>query len=129
MSMRILVISYYYAPQNTIGAIRPTKLVKYLERMGHQVTVLCGGGLDAKVDPTLQRDLEQMKDVLPSLALAAVMFPVVNAMNALSWPAALLLAAEIAVGVTVYAGLALVLRLESAQFLLDMVKGMLRRRA
>lgn len=63
MSKRILVISYYYAPQNTIGAIRPTKLVKYLERMGHQVTVLCGGGLDAKVDPTLRRDLEQMKDV------------------------------------------------------------------
>ncbi len=63
MSKRLLVISYYFAPQNTIGAIRPTKLVKYLERMGYQVTVLCGGGLDAKMDPTLKRDLEQMKDV------------------------------------------------------------------
>ena len=37
----ILLISYYFAPQNAIGAVRPTKLAKYLTRMGYEVTVLC----------------------------------------------------------------------------------------
>lgn len=63
MSKRVLLISYYFAPQNTIGAIRPTKMAKYLERMGYEVTVICGGGLDDKVDPTLQKDLEKLHDV------------------------------------------------------------------
>lgn len=60
---RILLISYYFAPQNTIGAVRPTKLAKYLKRMGHQVTVICGTGIGGIKDPTLARDLEGMKDV------------------------------------------------------------------
>ncbi|MBP3645541.1 MAG: lipopolysaccharide biosynthesis protein [Clostridia bacterium] len=68
--------------------------------------------------------LEQMKDVLPSMALAGVMFLVVNAMNALSWPAAILLVVEIIVGAAVYAGLALLLKLESAGFLLDALRSL-----
>ena len=60
---RILIISYYFAPQNVIGAVRPTKLAKYLTRMGHDVTVIAGGGLDGQIDPTLQRDLAELKDV------------------------------------------------------------------
>ena len=60
---RLLIISYYFAPQNVIGAVRPTKLAKYLVRMGHEVTVIAGGGLDGKVDPTLERDLQELKDV------------------------------------------------------------------
>ena len=42
MGKRILIISYFFAPQNAMGAVRPTKLAKYLSRMGHEVTVLCG---------------------------------------------------------------------------------------
>ena len=60
---RILIISYYFAPQNVIGAVRPTKLAKYLARMGHEVTVIAGGGLDGQIDPTLERDLQELKDV------------------------------------------------------------------
>lgn len=60
---RILLISYYFAPHNRIGAVRPTKLAKYLTRMGHEVTVICGTGFDGKEDPTLRHDLEQLKDV------------------------------------------------------------------
>ena len=60
---RILIVSYYFAPQNLIGAVRPTKLAKYLARMGHEVTVICGTGLDGQTDPTLQRDLEELRDV------------------------------------------------------------------
>lgn len=60
---RILIISYYFAPQNVIGAVRPTKLAKYLTRMGHEVTVISGGGLAGKTDPTLERDLQELQDV------------------------------------------------------------------
>jgi len=62
-SKRILLISYYFAPHNRIGAVRPTKLAKYLTRMGHEVTVVCGTGFDGAEDPTLRRDLQELKDV------------------------------------------------------------------
>ena len=62
-SKRILLISYYFAPHNRIGAVRPTKLAKYLTRMGHEVTVICGTGFDGAEDPTLRRDLLELKDV------------------------------------------------------------------
>lgn len=62
--MRILIISYHFAPQNLIGAVRATKLAKYLQRMGHEVTVLCGEGLEPwRVDPTLERDMRELHDV------------------------------------------------------------------
>lgn len=60
---RILIISYYFAPQNLIGAVRPTKLAKYLTRMGHEVTVICGLGRNGHIDPTLEQDLKELKDV------------------------------------------------------------------
>ena len=71
--------------------------------------------------------LEQMKDVLPSIVLAVAMFAIVSAMNALAWHPALLLVAEITVGAAVYGGLALLCRLESAQFLLETVKNLTNR--
>lgn len=60
---RILIVSYYFAPQNLIGAVRPTKLAKYLARMGHEVTVVCGTGMGVGEDPTLARDLQELKHV------------------------------------------------------------------
>ncbi len=63
MSKRILLVSHCFAPQNKIGAVRPTKLAKYLLRMGYEVTVLCGKNLSNICDPLLKRDLEQMTDV------------------------------------------------------------------
>lgn len=63
MGMRILIISYFFAPQNAMGAVRPTKLAKYLGRMGHEVTVLCGPGMNDRRDPTLARDLMALKQV------------------------------------------------------------------
>ena len=62
-SKRILLISYYFAPHNRIGAVRPTKLAKYLTREGHQVTVICGTGFDGGEDPAMRRDLGELKDV------------------------------------------------------------------
>ncbi|NLO84682.1 MAG: glycosyltransferase family 4 protein [Clostridiales bacterium] len=57
------MISYYFAPQNTMGAVRPTKLAKYLTRMGHDVTVICGAGMTDAKDPILLRDMQELKDV------------------------------------------------------------------
>ncbi|MBE5815833.1 MAG: glycosyltransferase family 4 protein [Clostridiales bacterium] len=63
MKKRILLISYYFAPENVIGAVRPTKLAKYLLRQGHEVTVICGDGQRGLDDPTLAKDLEAFTDV------------------------------------------------------------------
>ena len=60
---RLLIVSYHFAPQNAIGAVRMTKVAKYLTRMGYDVTVLCGACTEAVQDPTLARDLEELKDV------------------------------------------------------------------
>jgi len=63
VSRRVLIISYYFAPQNAIGAVRPTKLAKYLARQGVEVTVLCGAPLSAARDPLLARDAAGLPDV------------------------------------------------------------------
>lgn len=38
--MKVLIVSYYFAPYNTIGAVRVSKLAKYWTRQGHDVKVL-----------------------------------------------------------------------------------------
>lgn len=63
MSKRILLVSQVFAPQNKIGAVRATKLAKYLLRMGYEVTVLAGQSLSPIADSLLARDLAGMADV------------------------------------------------------------------
>lgn len=60
----ILLISYYFAPQNAIGAVRPTKLAKYLTRMGYEVTVLCADPIAPFCDPLLQRDSTELAEMI-----------------------------------------------------------------
>ena len=38
--MRILIVSYFFPPYNTIGAVRVGKMAKYLLRQGHDVRIL-----------------------------------------------------------------------------------------
>jgi glycosyltransferase involved in cell wall biosynthesis len=38
--MRVLIVSYWFPPENTIGAVRVGKLAEFLERRGHDVRVL-----------------------------------------------------------------------------------------
>ena len=38
--MRILLVSYYFPPFNSVGAIRPGKLARWFDEMGHDVQVL-----------------------------------------------------------------------------------------
>jgi glycosyltransferase involved in cell wall biosynthesis len=40
--MRILLLSWYFPPGNTIGAIRVGKLARFLHETGHDVRVVCG---------------------------------------------------------------------------------------
>ena len=60
---RVLLISRCFAPQNKIGAVRATKLAKYLQRMGYAVTVLAGSDPSPLQDALLARDLKQLADV------------------------------------------------------------------
>ena len=38
--MRILLVSFFFPPFNSVGAVRPSKLAKHLLRLGHDVEVL-----------------------------------------------------------------------------------------
>ncbi|MBQ4054166.1 MAG: glycosyltransferase [Clostridia bacterium] len=54
---RILIISYNFAPRQSIGSIRPTKLAKYLAKAGNTVdvvTVKPFGDLDHSLDDALE---------------------------------------------------------------------------
>ncbi len=53
-AMRILLVSYYFAPANTMGALRITRLASFLMRRGHDVRVLAAA--DPGSPPTLDCD-------------------------------------------------------------------------
>lgn len=38
---RVLMLAYYYPPQNAIGAARPYRFARYLRRLGTPVSVIC----------------------------------------------------------------------------------------
>ena len=71
---------------------------------------------------------EQMKDILPPLGLAAGMFLCVSAVELLGLPALLTLLVQIVLGIAVYAGLALLLRLEALTYLLNLLKALQNKR-
>lgn len=67
--------------------------------------------------------LEQMRDVLPSLLLSVLMFAAVRALGAaLTLPPLALLTVQVCAGAALYAGLALALRLDSARYLVTLLR-------
>ncbi|MDR0138855.1 hypothetical protein RFW18_13955 [Metabacillus idriensis] len=60
---KVLIITTGFAPQNRIGAIRTTKIAKYLVRQGYKVTIITTELLKKdKIDNTLiSSELENMK--------------------------------------------------------------------
>lgn len=70
---------------------------------------------------------EQVKDLLPIIALSAVMFLTVSAMNLLALHPALLLILQLITGIAVYGGLALLFKMESITFLMDMLRQLLKK--
>lgn len=53
----ILIISYYFAPRNVIGAVRSTKIAKYLQRDGYNVDVITLKCDDENIDGILENDI------------------------------------------------------------------------
>ncbi len=70
---------------------------------------------------------EQMKDILPSVALSAVMGIPVFFMNYLSWHLLIVLAMQVVSGALIYVALSAILRVESFKYLLDITKKMFKR--
>lgn len=59
--MRILFLSYYFGPQNSVAAIRTTKFIKYLHNMGYAFDVICGPAIS--VDPILANDVTKIPNI------------------------------------------------------------------
>ena len=72
--------------------------------------------------------LEQMRDVLPAMGLAAVMFAAVWSLGRLPLAPLPLLVLQVLMGAAIYGGLALLLHLESMRYLMDMLRGLSARR-
>jgi hypothetical protein len=53
-AMKILLVSYFFAPANTMGALRLSRLATFLMRRGHDVRVLAAA--DPGPPPTLDCD-------------------------------------------------------------------------
>ena len=53
--MRILLVSYFFPPYNTIGAVRTGKTARYLRQLGHDVRVLTAA--NQPLQPTLPREI------------------------------------------------------------------------
>jgi len=60
--LRILLVSYYFPPYNTIGSVRPGKLASHWYSEGHDVAVLCGAPDFPKTHP-VELPLDQVEVV------------------------------------------------------------------
>ena len=54
MNKNILFLSYFFSPENTIGAVRLSKVAKYISK-NNNVVVICAEKIFRK-DETLERD-------------------------------------------------------------------------
>lgn len=71
--------------------------------------------------------LEQMRDVLPSMGLALVMFAAVYALGLLPLSPLPMLLVQVIAGGAIYGGLALLFKMESMRYLIDALRGLLGR--
>ena len=56
---RLLILAHFFAPFNTIGAVRPAKLAKYLALSGnYDITVVCAKPLQSEYDASRTADLQ-----------------------------------------------------------------------
>ena len=61
MKKRILIVSYLFAPENAIGAVRWSKISKYLSQY-YDVSVLCAKDVLNK-DTTLDEAVSNIKNI------------------------------------------------------------------
>ena len=56
---KILIVSPFFAPENSVASVRFTKIGKYLAKMGYTVDVLCSNMMAEFIeDETLKPDLK-----------------------------------------------------------------------
>ncbi len=60
---KLLIISRFFAPAPTIGAIRWSKLCKYLPKDEFEIDILCGYP-NGEPDPILHRELKEMGSII-----------------------------------------------------------------
>ncbi len=70
---------------------------------------------------------EQIKDILPTIAVALIMFLIISSFRFLELSPMITLVLQIASGVVIYALLALLLKLDAVKYLLGMVKSYLKK--
>ncbi|MEG0751009.1 MAG: hypothetical protein RR998_04610 [Oscillospiraceae bacterium] len=64
---KILIVSRYFAPENVIGAVRATKLAKYLKKdHGCEITVLTTSEIFQNVDPIGMKNLKYVDHLIKS---------------------------------------------------------------
>ncbi len=57
---KVLLVCNYFAPDNTIAAVRTTKLAKYMRQQGYEVTVIAEEKNDTITDSILKKDAENI---------------------------------------------------------------------
>lgn len=63
--MKILYIAPIFSPANRIAAVRSSKMAKYLQRAGHEVTVIMSETENTDVnDKLLEKDVEDLSQVI-----------------------------------------------------------------
>ncbi len=63
--MRILIVAPIFSPSNRIAAIRLTKFAKYLQRFGHEVTVIMSKSENTEVeDAILKQDVKDLTSII-----------------------------------------------------------------
>ncbi len=90
---RVLMLAYYYPPQNAIGAARPYRFARYLRRLGTSVSVICSpvpkpgsryGERPADLAPQASRDTRD--DTVPESEPPAIRVPDASLMHDPQWP-------------------------------------------
>jgi glycosyltransferase involved in cell wall biosynthesis len=72
--VRILILSFYFAPQNTMAAHRLTRLAAYLREQGHEVRVVAARVSNVPTDPDGDAgDIMVVRTWVPSLDLPALL--------------------------------------------------------
>ncbi|MGN0613938.1 MAG: lipopolysaccharide biosynthesis protein [Porcipelethomonas sp.] len=98
--------------------------------MGGAVTTLISCFVNASPNKKLLNYsyLEQMKDILPSMAVSLIMGAVVYCVLFLGLPSWLTLIIQVALGVVIYVALAEIFKLECYSYLKNMARGFLKKR-
>ncbi len=77
----VMVLAYVYPPENSVGALRPARFVRYLRTLGHDVAVLAAAPEGVReTDPQVQRFTGKERSHRSAAAIGAVLGATQNAM-------------------------------------------------